>query len=116
MQPNRHRERDVNTLHPMQVALLHKAFEANLSARRAALAVGVNRNTAALHFRQWRAGRNAVPVEASEGPKLAIQLSPLAFKGVAVEAVKAGLSVPEMISGLIETIAEDNLYDAILGE
>jgi transposase-like protein len=95
----------VNRLHEDKIKMLKEAYETSLSVRVTAARCGVQKNTVERYWRMWKSedfgGEMACPVQGK---------TKLAW---AREARRRKISVRELHSDIIETIAEDNLFEAI---
>ena len=96
----------MNTLHKNRVAALREAYDAGLSLRSAASKCGVMKGTVERYYRRWKSadfgGEMAAPVTGATKAK---------WKQ---EAEARQMSVRELHSLVLDTIAEDGLFNAVL--
>ncbi len=100
----------MNVLSPVKVKALRDALESGASIRKAARLAGVNRNTA------HRYSKILDPKKRHEhrSETITIKISPAAKVRLSLEARSMVLSLTNFGGLLLETIAEDNLFGAVL--
>lgn len=99
----------MNVTPPHKIAALKESLESGLSIRRAAKAVGINRSTACRWARLVEWQKKPERVE-----KLTLNISKKAKMQFKSEAAKMHLSPTMFASLVLETIAEDDLFGAVL--
>lgn len=96
----------MNVIHKNRVAALREAFDAGLSLRSAAAKCGVMKGTVERYYRRWKSadfgGEMAAPVTGDTKTR---------WKE---EAEVRQMSVRELHSLVLDTIAEDDLFNALL--
>src|ERR1700733_5743668 len=96
-----------NQLHSQRVDELRKAFDAGMSLRAAAAHCGVAKAPVEGYWRRWKSR--------DFGGEMACRVKGSTKKVWHEEAERRQMSVQELHSYIIETIAEDGLFDAVMG-
>lgn len=96
----------MNTLHRNRVTALREAYDAGLSLRAASAKCGVAKATVERYWRRWRS--------ADFGGELMCRVSGETKRAWQAEAERRETSVHALLAFAVETIAEDNLFSAVL--
>lgn len=96
-----------NTLHKSRVDAIRSAYDKGLSHRAAAAHCGVSRHTIARYYGRWNS--------AIFGGEMMCIVKGDTKRRWKEEAERREMSVRELHSFIVETIAEENLFDAVMG-
>jgi hypothetical protein len=97
----------MNVISKARVDAIREAFEKGLSHRATAAHVGVTKNTVARYFNRW--------TSADYGGEMTCIVKGETKRTWKAEAEKREMSVRELHAFVIETIAEENIFEAVLG-
>lgn len=100
-------EDDMNVLHESRVVSLREAYDAGLSLRGAAAKCGIQKTTVERYYRRWKSE--------DFGGEMCCLVKGETKRRWREEADKRQMSVRELHAYVIDTIAEDNLFDAVMG-
>lgn len=96
----------MGVLHRARIDALREAFDAGLSVRAAAANCGVCKGTVERYWRRWKS--------ADFGGEMACVVKGETKRKWTDEAERRQMSVRELHSLIVEMLAEDNLFDAVL--
>lgn len=101
------------TLSPRKLRIVWKSYCRGLSAQRAAYVAGCHVGTAERCYRKFKSG--IIPELRTTGPLVA-SLDKKVKEIWRAEARKRGVSVQRLAHRVVSLVANDNLFDAILGK
>jgi transposase len=96
----------MHQLHQNRVKALREAYEAGMSLRVAAAHCGVAKGTVERYWRRWKSE--------DFGGEMACLVKGTTKRAWAAEAARREMSVRELHGLVLEAIAEDSLFEAVL--
>ena len=98
----------MNELHPNRIRAIREAYDAGMSHRVAAAHCGVGRHTVARYYARWS--------NSDFGGVMQCYVKGETKTRWKEEALKRELSVQGLMAFIVETIAEENLFNAVIDE
>lgn len=96
----------MNALQKRRQDALRDAYDSGLSIRAACASCGIAKATVERYYRRWRSQ--------DFGGELACRVSGGTKRAFKAEAARREMSVQGLMANIVEAIAEDNLFTAVL--
>lgn len=108
----------MNIIAESRLAALKECFDRKLSRRRAAIEAGVNRGTANLYYRMFRGGQTTSERFGNmvADRDVVAGIPRQVFNRLDREAIERGISLRELMEGILSSVARDDLFGAVLDE
>lgn len=96
-----------NQLHDRRVKALREAFDAGMSLRGASAHCGVAKATVERYWRRWKSE--------DFGGEMVCKVKGETKRRWKAEAARREMSTHSLLAFIVETIAEENIFEAVLG-
>ena len=97
-----------NHINPQKIGNLRVLFDEGCGVRRSALAVGISKDTVTRYFKRWRAPEVVFEQRAFG------YVTPAAKEAFRAKANERGVSLNHYLSEILQVVADDDLFSAIL--